>query len=54
MKQLASIGITAVYACAVTLGILFVLKMVMGDLRVSPEDENQGLDLSQHSEPAYS
>ena len=53
MKQIISIGITAVYACTVTFVILFVLKMIMGDLRVSPEDEFQGLDLSQHSESAY-
>jgi ammonia channel protein AmtB len=33
--------------------ILKVLKAVMGDLRVSAEDEHQGLDLSQHSETAY-
>ena len=54
MKQITSIGITAAYACAMTFAILFVLKMVMGDLRLNPEDESQGLDLSQHSESAYS
>jgi len=54
VKQLISIGFTAVYACLLTYGILFVMKMVMGDLRVNPEDESQGLDLSQHSESAYS
>ncbi|MBW2389518.1 MAG: ammonium transporter [Deltaproteobacteria bacterium] len=53
LRQLTSIGITAVFACAMTFAILFMMKLVMGDLRVSPEDESQGLDLSQHSETAY-
>ena len=53
VKQLTSVGFTAVYACAVTIGILFVLKMILGDLRVNEDDESQGLDLSEHSETAY-
>ncbi len=53
VKQIASIGFTAVFACTLTVAILFVLKQVMGDLRVTSEDESQGLDLSQHSETAY-
>ncbi|MFT5441210.1 MAG: Amt family ammonium transporter [Myxococcota bacterium] len=53
-KQITSIGLTAVFACTVTLAILFVLRLVMGDLRVSPENESQGLDLTEHSESAYS
>jgi len=53
LKQLTSIGLTAVFACTVTFLILLALKAIMGDLRVSPEDESQGLDLSQHSESAY-
>ncbi|MCH7867411.1 MAG: ammonium transporter [Myxococcales bacterium] len=54
VKQITSIGITAVFASVMTIAILFVLKLVMGDLRVSQEDESQGLDLTQHSESAYS
>jgi Amt family ammonium transporter len=53
LKQLTSIGMTAVFVSAMTFGILYALKLVMGDLRVTPEDESQGLDLSQHSESAY-
>jgi Amt family ammonium transporter len=53
IKQLASIGFTAVFAVVLTLAILFVLKMVLGDLRVSEEAEHSGLDLSEHSETAY-
>jgi len=54
LKQLASVGFTALFACSVTLAILFVLRLVMGDLRVGAEGEHQGLDLSEHSETAYS
>jgi len=51
--QLQSIAFTAVFAPAATLVILFAMRLVMGDLRVSEEDEHLGLDLSQHSETAY-
>ena len=54
MRQLVSIGFTAVFACAATMAILFLMKLVVGDLRVSEEAESEGLDLSQHSESAYS
>ncbi|MBW2229388.1 MAG: ammonium transporter [Deltaproteobacteria bacterium] len=53
LKQLISVGFTALYASAMAFSILFVLKLVMGDLRVSAEDEHQGLDVSEHSETAY-
>lgn len=51
--QLQSVLFTAVYAGGLTLVILIVMKAIMGDLRVSEEDEHEGLDLSQHSETAY-
>ena len=41
-----------VFAGAGTAVILYALKAVMS-LRVSPEEERMGLDLSQHSESAY-
>jgi Amt family ammonium transporter len=53
VKQLLSIGFTAIFAVGMTLAILFVLKLVMGDLRASEESEHAGLDLSEHSESAY-
>ena len=52
-KQILSVLITAVFAPAVTLGILFVLRAVMGDLRVGDEAEHEGLDLAEHRETAY-
>jgi Amt family ammonium transporter len=53
MVQLKAIGFTAIYAPVLTFVILYAIKMVMG-LRVSDEDEYEGLDVSQHSESAYS
>jgi len=52
VTQLTAVGITVVFAAVGTGVILLVLKAVMG-LRVSQEEERQGLDLSQHSESAY-
>ncbi|MFP6638833.1 MAG: ammonium transporter [Myxococcota bacterium] len=53
VKQLVSVGFTAVYACVITFVILLVLKAIMGDLRVSEDEEHEGLDLTQHTETAY-
>jgi Amt family ammonium transporter len=53
VKQLISIGFTAVFAISLTLVILFVLKAVMGSLRVDEEAESLGLDLAEHQEAAY-
>ena len=52
--QFQSIIFTAVFAVLLTLIILVVLKAVMGDLRVGEEAEAEGLDLTEHSETAYS
>ena len=53
IKQLISIGFTAVFAVVLTLVLLFVMRAVMGDLRVGEDEESIGLDLSEHSEAAY-
>jgi Amt family ammonium transporter len=52
VTQLTAVGVTIAFVAVGTAVILFVLKAVMG-LRVSPEEERMGLDLSQHSESAY-
>jgi Amt family ammonium transporter len=52
-RQLASVGFTALFAPLATVVILYAMRALMGDLRVHEEDEAQGLDLSQHSETAY-
>jgi Amt family ammonium transporter len=54
LTQLKGIAFTAVYAPAVSLVILLVLRVVFGSLRVTDEDEDTGLDLALHSESAYS
>jgi Amt family ammonium transporter len=54
LVQLKGIGFTMVFAPVVSLGILLVLKPIFGSLRVSEEAEFEGLDISEHSESAYS
>ena len=46
------VGVTWVFAIVMTFLILKVLDAVMG-LRVTQEEETQGLDLSQHGEEGY-
>jgi Amt family ammonium transporter len=53
MIQLKGIAFVVVFAPIMTVGILLALQMVFGSLRVVEEDEVEGLDLSQHSESAY-
>ena len=53
--QSVAVGATLVYSFIVTLIIAVVLKLVLpGGIRASEEDEVTGLDLTQHSETAYS
>jgi Amt family ammonium transporter len=51
--QLASVAYVAVLAPAATFVILSVLKLVFGTLTVDEEAEHDGLDISEHSESAY-
>ncbi|MCH2171162.1 ammonium transporter [Myxococcota bacterium] len=51
--QIKSILFTGIFCPIATLVILAVLKAIMGDLRVGEEEEAVGLDLSEHSENAY-
>ncbi len=50
--QLIATGVTMVYSVVVTFVLLKVLDATMG-LRVSQQDEVQGLDYSQHGEEGY-
>ena len=50
--QLEAVALTGAYAFVVSFVILKVLDRTMG-LRVAPEEEQEGLDLSQHRESAY-
>ena len=52
LNQAAGIGISWSISIVGTLVLLFVVDKVVG-LRVSPEQEHEGLDLSQHGEEGY-
>ena len=52
VKQLIDVGSVLVYDAIVTYIILKVVDVIVG-LRVSEEDEVEGLDLSQHGEQVY-
>jgi Amt family ammonium transporter len=52
LNQLAGVGISWVISIVGTLILLFVVDKIMG-LRVTPEQEQAGLDLSQHGEEGY-
>ena len=52
LRQLTAIGVTWGWSFVVTLAILFALKYTIG-IRATEEEEEQGLDLSQHGEEAY-
>ncbi|TAN59769.1 ammonium transporter [bacterium] len=51
-KQFAAIAASAVYSFVLTLVILKAVDLVIG-IRVTHEEEVEGLDLSQHSESGY-
>ncbi len=53
VNQIIGVGISWVLAIVATYIILKVVDAVVG-LRVSPEEETMGLDLSQHGEEGYS
>ena len=52
LRQLGAIGVSWAWAFVVTAVILVALKYTIG-LRVSEQEEEEGLDLSQHGEEAY-
>jgi Amt family ammonium transporter len=51
-NQAAGVGVSWGISIVGTLLLLFIVDKTMG-LRVSPEDESEGLDLSQHGEEGY-
>ncbi len=51
-KQVIGVGVTVVYSFAATVVILKMIEWTMG-LRLSAENEFEGLDLSQHGESGY-
>jgi Amt family ammonium transporter len=53
LVQLKGIAFVVVFAPLATVVLLAGLKLAFGSLRVSEEEEVEGLDLSQHSENGY-
>ncbi|NTV65091.1 MAG: ammonium transporter [Oscillochloris sp.] len=52
LTQLIAVVVVVVYAALITWVLLSVVNITVG-IRVSPEEEAQGLDASQHGESAY-
>ncbi len=52
LTQVKAVAFTWLFAFGVSFGLLKLLDLVMG-LRVRPEHEQEGLDVTQHSESAY-
>jgi Amt family ammonium transporter len=52
LKQLAALAICAAYSFVLSYGLLRLVDKLVG-LRVSEDNENIGLDLTQHRESAY-
>jgi len=52
LNQAAGVGVSWAISAVGTLVLLFLVDKVIG-LRLSPEDEHEGLDLSQHGEEGY-
>jgi len=52
VAQLMAVGISVLYSAAMTALIMLVLKKVM-TIRVTPEEEALGLDITEHSEEGY-
>ncbi|MFT5470062.1 MAG: Amt family ammonium transporter [Verrucomicrobiales bacterium] len=50
--QLGAVAITIVYTAVLTIGILLLVKKLVG-LRVEEQEEIEGLDQSEHGETAY-
>lgn len=53
LEQVKAVAITAVWSIVATILIAFVVKALVGGLRVSPEKEQAGLDTSEHGEEGY-
>ena len=47
------VAISGLYAFIVSFAILWVMKKVMGGIRVSEEEEIMGLDISEHGSYGY-
>jgi Amt family ammonium transporter len=53
LRQLAALGVTVAISIVGTLAALGVARLVGGNLRVTPREEDAGLDMIEHDESAY-
>ncbi|HCR43453.1 MAG TPA: ammonia permease [Ruminococcaceae bacterium] len=53
LRQLAAVGVAAAFAVAGTLAAAGAAKLITGGLRVGRKEEDVGLDIGEHGEPAY-
>jgi ammonium transporter, Amt family len=53
IAQLTGVGAVAVYTMVASLVFWFAIKVTLG-LRVSPQEEEEGLDIGEHGQSAYS
>jgi ammonium transporter, Amt family len=51
--QFKGVAVTVVYTAVISFIILKLIDVLLGGLRVSPEEETVGLDLSEHNEKGY-
>ncbi|MGG0658450.1 ammonium transporter [Rummeliibacillus pycnus] len=51
--QFMGVAVSGIYAFVVSFSILWVMKKVMGGIRVSEEEEIMGLDISEHGSYGY-
>lgn len=54
IDQIVAVGITLAYSFVGTFILLFITDKLCGGVRLSEDDEQTGLDLSQHAEVGYS
>jgi Amt family ammonium transporter len=52
-KQALAVAVVVAYSFVVSLGIGYVVKIVMRGVRVTPDEELEGLDSTLHAETAY-
>ncbi len=53
VAQIISVAVTIAFSVVGTAVIMFVVKLIMKEIRVSPREESEGLDITQHGESAY-
>jgi Amt family ammonium transporter len=53
LQQIKGIVLVGVFTLVVSLAVWYAIKMAFGGIRVSPEEEIEGLDIGEHGNEAY-